>query len=407
MASILPTALPAALCFALAVALSACDSRGNAAKAHPPVEASPIEVKTARVERAPWERSVPALGELAPWERVVLATKVPGRLARLHADRGDPVRAGQVLAELETREYVLRVEAAEAALASARALLGLASGNAEAVDPDALDPETTSGVRLARAQLERVRLERERAATLAQQGVNSQSVLDEAEAGFRAAESRLQEAFELVAVRKATLRQRRAELETARAQLAETSTEAPFDGRVVARLSATGAYLATGAALLELMRVDPLRLVLEVSERDARDVRPGQPVRARIEGQEAELAGTIARLAPALRLESRTLVVEVEVADPDGRLRPGAFVEARIVVAPDESALTMPAGAVVSFAGIDKAWVVAAGKSVERRIVLGRRTAQRVEILAGLEAGDEVVLSPGRLVAGQTVRPVR
>ncbi len=422
-----PPSLACALTLGLTL-LAACgpEAPGSASSSTPGAasESAPREVRTTLVTRASWERSVPALGELAPYERVVVAAKVPGRLAELSADRGDAVLRGALVARLEDREYEFRLRAAEAAVASARALLGLADDGARA-DPDTntdtltdrntdrapaddtVEAEDTAGVRLARAELERARLERERASALAREGVDSQALADTAEADFRAAESRLQEAREEVAVRRAVLAQRRAELEIARAQLAETRIEAPFDGRVVARLSATGAYLSTGAPLLELVRLDPLRLVLEVGERDAAQVRAGQLVRARVEGHEPELTGAITRLAPALTRSSRALVLEVELRAPDAALRPGAFAEARIVVAPDEAALTIPSAAVVSFAGLDKVFVVAEGRSVERRVVLGRREPARVEVLSGLAADEEVVLSPGKLGGGQAVRVAR
>lgn len=391
----------AAACL-VCVVLAACDEQ-RAMSTPAASESAPHEVRVALVARESWERSVPALGELAPFERVTLATKVPGRLAELFVDRGDVVKRGQVLAVLEAREYELRVQAAEAAVGTARALLGLPPDSAD----DALEPEATAAVRLATALLQRARLERERAQALAREGVDSQAVSDTAEADFRAAESRLQEAFELVGARRATLAQRRAELEIARAQLAETRIEAPFDGRVAARLTATGAYLGVGAALFELVDEDPLRLVLEVGERDAGLVRAGQRVRAEVEGLATELEGPIARLAPALAAQSRTLVVEVDVSAPDARLRAGAFVEARIVVAPDERVLTLPVETLVSFAGIDKAFVVREGKSEERRVVLGRREPTRVEVLSGLQEGEEVVLAPGKLGGDEALRVVR
>ncbi len=401
--------------------LAACAPDGLELRPPAASESAPLEVRTVRVRREGWERGVPALGELAPYERVVLATKVPGRLQELCAERGDAVRRGQVLALLEAREYELRVRAAEAAVASARALLGLAPEGARADDEvaddtagvdsaadDTVEVETTAAVRLARAALERAGLERERASALAREGVDSQALADTAEAEFRAAESRLQEALELVAARRAALAQRRAELEIARAQLSETRLEAPFEGQVVARLTATGAYLAIGAPVLELVRLDPLRLVLQVGEREAAAVRVGQSVRARVVGArgelEQELTGTIARLAPALTRDSRSLVVEVDLPAAGPGLRPGAFAEATIVIAPDEPALTLPVEALVSFAGLDKAYVVRDGRSEERRLVLGRREAARVEVLAGLAEGEEVVLAPGKLGGGVAVR---
>src|SRR5262245_66605128 len=101
--------------------LAACDAGSPAAGEPAASESAPREVRVALVQLVPWERSVPAVGELEPYERVQVATKVPGRLAELAADRGDVVKRGDVLATLEAREYELRVQAAEAAVASAPA----------------------------------------------------------------------------------------------------------------------------------------------------------------------------------------------------------------------------------------------------------------------------------------------
>src|SRR5688572_26595899 len=118
---------------ALCAALLACDAGDPSALQRPASESAPPEVRVALVQQAPWERSVSAVGELAPFEHVVVATKVPGRLAEIAVDRGDIVRKGDVVATLESREYELRVQAAEAALGAARALLGLPSDGADDV----------------------------------------------------------------------------------------------------------------------------------------------------------------------------------------------------------------------------------------------------------------------------------
>jgi HlyD family secretion protein len=378
-------------------------AKPGASPAGPGAGAAPVEVRTARVARAPFERSVAAVGELAAFERVVVATKVTGRLGELFVDRGDAVAKGAPIGALESREYELRLRQAEAALETVRAQLGLAPGG----EDDTLDPEATAVVRLARAELERARLDRERAQALAREGVDSKAVSERAESDFLSAQGHLQESFEIVAARRATLVQRRAELGLARAQLEETRIEAPFDGFVVERRAATGAYLGVGAALVELVRTDPLRLVLEVGEREAGALRVGQTVRARIEGREELLLGVLARLSPAFEADSRMLAVEAELPNPGGRLRPGSFAEARIVTATEELVLCVPPAVLVSFAGLEKAFVVRDGELVERRLVLGRREAERVEVLEGLAQDEEVVLSPGKLAGGTAVRVVR
>jgi multidrug efflux pump subunit AcrA (membrane-fusion protein) len=97
------------------------------------------------------------------------------------------------------------------------------------------------------------------------------------------------------------------------------------------------------------------------------------------------------------------LVVEAEVANREGRLRPGAFARAEIMVEADRAAVLVPATAIVTFAGIEKVFGVKDGLAVEKRIRTGRKAGDRVEILEGLAAGEPVVVDPGNLAGGLPV----
>ena len=96
-------------------------------------------------------------------------------------------------------------------------------------------------------------------------------------------------------------------------------------------------------------------------------------------------------------------MIEAEIPNEQGRLRPGAFARAEIVVQPDRRLVPVPAEALVTFAGIEKVLVVEDGRAVEKRVTTGRRTGDRLEILSGLAAGERVVVQPGNLAAGQPV----
>jgi multidrug efflux pump subunit AcrA (membrane-fusion protein) len=132
-------------------------------------------------------------------------------------------------------------------------------------------------------------------------------------------------------------------------------------------------------------------------------VRVGQPVRLRPEGNGTTAAGTVVRLSPAVDEHTRTLLVEAEVPNADGALRPGAFATAEIVVEAERPAVLVASDAVVTFAGVTKVLGVADGKVVEKRVRLGRRTGAQVEVLDGLAAGELIVAEPGNLSAGQPV----
>ena len=250
-------------------------------------------------------------GVVAAYEQATVSVKVPGRVKSVAVDLGSVVRRGQVIAQIEAQDYQLRVQQSEAALAQSRARLGLPPGK----NTDQVDPERTSTVRQARALLDEAKANQERSKTLFEQGILSQAQLGTAEAGYKVASSRYEDAIEEVHNRQALLSQRRSELEIARQQLADTTIYAPFDGAVQEKRANLGEYLAAGAPIATIVRIDPLRLRIEVPEREAASVRVGQQVRVTVEGDNTAYSGQIARLSPTITAQSRMLLVEAEVSN--------------------------------------------------------------------------------------------
>lgn len=388
----------------LAVSCIACGKDTTSASAAARAKAEeprPVRVVAAAV--GPLPRTVTVTGTLAADEEVVAGFKVAGRVSEIAADLGSPVRKGQVLARLDPTDFRLRVEQAEAALRQVRAGLGLPrDGSGESVDP-----EKTALVREARAVLEEARLNRDRMARLWEKNYIARSEADASVSRLLVAESRYQAALEEIRNRQELLAERSSGLALARQQLADAVLSAPIDGAVRERKASVGEYLAAGAPVFALVRVHPLRLRVAVPERDASSVRIGQAVRVLLEGDPAAHPGRVARLSPSIQEQNRTLIVEAEVANPDGKLRPGSFARAEIVVEADRTAVMLPASAVVTFAGLEKVFVVKDGKAVEQRIRTGRRSGDRLEILEGVAAGAQVVTDPGNLVGGMPVTVTR
>ncbi len=359
------------------------------------------QVKVARVEEMPVGASVNVTGTLAAQDEATLSIKVPGRVSSINVDLGSVVRRGQVVAQVEQQDYRLRVQQAEAALQQARARLGLQPQG----DDDRFDPEVTGTVRQARAVLEEARQNRQRVASLVESGVVARAEFESADATFKVAQAKYQDAVEEIRNRQALLAQRRTELSLARQSLADTVVVAPFDGLVQERHAALGEYLGAAAPVVTIVRVNPLRFRGEVPERDAATVRAGQSVRVTVEGDRGLYAGRIVRLSPTINQQSRVLVVEAEIANP-GSLRPGGFARAEIVTNSGDVAVTVPANAVVTFAGIEKVITVENGKAREKPITTGRRAETWTEVLSGINVGEAVVLDPGNLQSGQSVNVV-
>jgi RND family efflux transporter MFP subunit len=358
----------------------------------------PRQVKTVSVSQMPMERAISVTGTLAAYDEATVSAKVAGRVRSLAVDLGSAVRKGQVIAQLEQQDYTLRLKQAEAALAQARARVGLSPDGTD----DQVVPENTSTVRQEKARLEEATLKRARNQTLLAQGIISRAQFDTSEAEYKVALNQYQDAIEEVRNRQALVVQRRSELEIARQQLKDTTIAAPFDGMVKQRTANQGEYLAPGAPVVTIVRNDPLRLRVEVPERESRSVRQGQQVRVSVEGDSNAYTGQIVRISPTITAENRVLIVEAEVRN-NGALRPGSFARADIVTDDSGLALAVPTNAVVTFAGIEKVIMVQEGKAVEKPITTGRRAGDWTEVLSGVSAGDLVVVNPGNLQSGQPV----
>ena len=361
----------------------------------------PLKVKVSPVEARSWEKTLTVLGSLEAIDRSTLSTKNAGRLRSLQVEVGDRVVAGQTLSQIEPRDFELRLQQARAQLAQARARVGLSvEGTNDVVDEAAVPLVKEAQARLdeSKAELERVRLLRE-------QKISSQAELERAEAQHQVMLNRHGDSLQEARERKALLAQRRTELDIAQQQLTDTAVRAPFDGVVQSRIANVGEFLPAGSPVLTVVRMDPLRLLLDVPERASSEVAVGQPIRVAVEGRPLTHPAQVARVSPALDSRTRLLRVEGQLANP-GDLRPGSFVRAEIVLATGVRGLAVPVDALVAFAGTEKAFLVQTNQAVERRVTTGRRRDGWVEILGGLQEGDRVIRNPGGIATGSPVTPV-
>ena len=385
----------------IAIALAACGSDCPATAVSESSNPS-RQVRVKPATQTEVARTVNAAGTLAADDQVVLGAKVIGRLSEINVDLGSRVQKGQAIARIDPNDYRLRVDQAKAALQQARVRLGLSpEGNT-----DSIDPVQTALVRQAAAILTEARLAHDRMAELWKGKYVARANLDAAVSKLAVAESQFQAAIEEVRNRQGLLVQRRSELEIARQQLVDTVIVSPMDGAVSERQASVGQYLAAGAPVVTLVRVDPLRLRLAVPEREAGAVHIGQTVELTVEGDSVKYPGRVARLSPSIAENNRTLMIEAEVPNEKGLLRPGSFAKADIIIKAGQEIVTVPRDAIVTFAGIQKIFTVVEGKAVEKRVRTGRRIGEQVEITEGIVAGTQVIVQPGNLVSGAPVTVV-
>lgn len=332
-------------------------------------------------------------GLIEPRETVLVQPEIEGQaIEKLHADVGDLVAAGSLLAVLSDRSLVLQKAQIEAATAAARAALA----QAEAQILEAL---------AAADEAQRVS---ERTTSLKAQGTASQAQADQAGAQAAAASGRLAAVTQGRAAALAQVAQAEAQLANVELQLRRTRVVAPVAGRIVARNATLGA-IASGAAqpMFTLIRDDLLELRADVAETDVGRLAIGQAAVLHVVGG-PEVKGRVRLVEPGIDTGTRLGRVRIAVEGPEAAgLRDGMFAEAEITTA-ERDGLALPVTAVAD--GADGTTVMKVIDGVVSRVPVrtGIRDAGFVEVTEGLLERDLIVLKAGAFVRdGDHVRPVQ
>lgn len=330
----------------------------------------PAPVEVAPIERGPIELRRTFTGSLEARRRFVVTSHVRGRVQKLTVDLADPVSQGQVVAELEDADEVQGVNEAAAELAVARANVA----------------DAESALTIAARELERLEAMRGR-------GIASEADLDTARTRHLAKKT-------AVKVARARLQRARAGLARAHIRSGYTRVIATWSGddkqRVVAaRHVDEGDTVAPGDPVVTVVDLDPVEAVIYVTEREYGRLAAGQDAVVTTDAYpDTEFRGHIRRVAPVFQASSRQARMELEIPNPDGRLKPGMFIRAEVVLERVAEATIVPQAALTRRGGETGVFVVdAAGDSVSwRPVEPGVRQGERVQVSGdGLE-GRVVVL---------------
>lgn len=385
----------------------------------------PVTVMPAQARSV--QRLVPIVGTLYGLEEVPMNPKVEGRVTRILHDVGDIVKPGEVLFEIDPTDYELKVQEAERALELELAKLGLQR-----------PPSTDSEVRIAdiptarrtASQRDLAQLEFDRAARLWDtQGV-SQAEYERAQTDLVLAKANHEQSLIEGRTILAQVRLKEAALETAKEDLLDTRILVPPqpiaampEGEelryvVAERTISEGEILRamgdSSAPAFRLVIANPLKLKAAVAERFAGAIRVGQPAGLKTEATGEEIFyGEVTRVNPTVDRSNRTFRIEIEIPNEDHRLAAGGFAKAAVQTKVDPAAVTVPAEAIVRFAGVVKVFVVRGDKAVGVPVVTGERMEVKdgsvesiwIEITGDVQAGEQVVTSGQSQLADQT--PVR
>jgi RND family efflux transporter MFP subunit len=331
-------------------------------------------VGVAKARRVAGATSLDLPGEIRPYQEAALYARTTGYLKRRLVDIGDRVKAGQLLADIESPELEKELGQARATLAQAEARL----------------EEVRTAHALAGTTAARWR-------GLRKDGSVSAQETDEKQAAYRAKGAE-------VAAAQAGVRAARQNVARLASLTRYMRVVAPFPGTITARGADPGALIGQGGAnagapLFRLVQADRLRIVLNVPQAYAASVRPGMATTVAVRELPKPFTGRVARTAGALDPATRTLLAEIELAN-DGRLLPGMYARVKIEASRGVDALVVPGTAIVTRGGESQVAVVGDDQVVHyRRIGIGRDDGTDVEVMEGLREGEAVVIGPSDLIA--------
>jgi RND family efflux transporter MFP subunit len=353
----------------------------------------------APVKRAAIANSFSIAGQFLPYQNVELHAKVAGYVRNIYVDIGDRVHTGEVLAVLEVPELVAQVDEAKASVHHAQEEIARAQSDVARAEADhvALQANATRLTNTDKAR----------------PGLIAQQELDDATAKDRASGAQVDAAKSALAAARQQLEVAKANQQHYSALSDYTRIVAPYDGVVTWRYADTGSLVqagtssASGAPVVTVAQVNLLRLRIPVPESIAAKVRIGDTADMKVQATGEHFTGKVARFTDALDPSTRTMQVEIDVPNPTYRLQPGMYADVVLSADSRNDVLTVPVNAIQRDKNKVKVLVVDPQNRVEsREIRLGLESSDNVEVVAGLSAGERVIVGNlGSYQPGELVRP--
>ena len=360
-----------------------------------------VEVTTA----AAIMRDVPgffeATGSLAGDQQTDVAPQTSGKVVALGVDIGSHVSRGQMLVRLDDSELKLRVEQALAQVEQVKAALRQAEEKVGMRPGQSFDPNKVPDVAAAKATAELAEKEMQRAEKLIESGDVSRSFYDERRARrdqlkeqYEAALAQARQNYAGVTVAQTNVANAEASLALARKSLSYSVISSPIEGYVAERTADLGEYVSPQQKVATIVRINPVRMRIDIPEQAISEVQVGQSVSVTTSAwPDKNFSGRIARIAPNVSANSRTLTVEAEIQNNSGVLKPGQFATVRILQARPTPTLLVPNRAVLSEAGVNRVFVIKDGHAEQRVVQTGQTEGDLIQIKTGITNGEQVATS--------------
>jgi len=352
--------MPLILLCILGATVSGCKKQEQKA-----VQELAVNVRVWTAENRPLRPFVESIGTLNPYETVNVSSELDGILKTIRVDEGSPVTSGQVIAEIKETDYQLAVE------------------------------QATAIVKQAEAAMANAKLEHQRKDALYREELVTKQQFDDVVARLAVAQGDVERAV--------------AGLDLAKEKLTKTKIHAPMAGSIKEKKVTAGDYIRNGTFLVSIIRTDLLKLAFSVSEKDVGGLREGQDVSFAVDAFPGrEFRGQVKTIYPSLEEKTRSLQVEAVVANTDRSLKPGLFARVTLYTGPARDTVVVPITALLYDNSATKLFVAEGNRAKERKVRIGRKYGEFMEIVEGLKA-KEVVVTVGQnnLMEGVLVNVAR
>lgn len=398
-------ALPLCM-FAAALFVAGCGKKADS-KAASGDEAEPaVPVTVERVLKGAIDHVVVADAVLYPVSQSSVTSKIAAPVKRFLVNRGDHVKIGQVLAELESADLAASLEESKHQLEQAQAAYQLLSGATVRDDQG----KAESDVQSAQQSYDAAKKVYDSRVELQKQGALAQRMVDDSRLAMVQAETQLDVAKRHLTTlsqvgQRESLRSAEAAVNAAKAhydnlavQLSYATIKSPMSGVVADRPVYPGEMAQPGQPLVSLVDISSLIARANVPVNDAVAIKPG--VAARIAGPDGDLPGKVSVVSPAVDPNTTTVEVWVTLANPGEKLKPGGTVRVSIIAGTITDTLIIPASALLNLDEGGEKVMIVVGKdkdttAEERKVVTGIRQGARVQVISGVQEGDMVITSGG------------
>ena len=324
-----------------------------------------VNVRILAAESRPLRPFVESIGTLNPYDAVNVSSEVDGILQTINVEEGSTVTRGQLLALSKETDYRLALEQATAALKQAEAALANA------------------------------KQEHQRKEALYREELVTKQQYDDIVARLALAGGDVERA--------------KAGLDLAKEKLSKTRIYAPMAGSIKEKKVTAGDYIRNGTLLVSIIRTDLLKLLFSVTEKDVGSLRMEQDVTFTVDAFPGrDFRGKVKTIYPSLEEKTRSLQVEAVVANADKSLKPGLFCRVTLYTGSPRDTVVVPINALLYDNSTTKLFVVDQNRAKERKVKIGRKYGELMEITEGVKAGENVVtVGQNNLMEGVLVNVAR